>query len=266
MDTAGTNTLAAAQFTASPQRGRKFTTRRFVRSTDVTPAGRLRLDCIARYLQWAAEDDIADAGLADPVVWLVRRCQLRIAGLPVMGERLAVETFCSGTGPRWAERTTTLTRPDGQPLVQARAVWAAVSRADGRPVALSAEFMAIYGESAGGRVVSARLGHPRPGLSRPERARTGPDAAGARDATERDWPLRAADFDTAGHVNNAIHWAAVEDELAASDWLPAAAEVEYHRAIMPGCAPRLRTERGDAATMLWLLDGDRLLASARLIR
>jgi acyl-ACP thioesterase len=246
-------------FRTEPVAGRVYATRRIVRSTDVTPSGRLRLDALARYLQTAAEDDVAAAGLAEPVVWLVRRCAVQIAALPVMGERVWIRTFCSGTGPRWAERTTTLARLDGQPLVQATAVWAAVSRADGRPVPLSADFAAIYGPSAAGRVASVRLSHPRPGGT----TIAGNGAAGS--APPRDWPLRAADFDTAGHVNNAVHWAVVEDELASAGWLPSVAEVEYQRAIMPGCRPRLVTDRSEDRTRLWLLDGERLLASALLI-
>jgi acyl-ACP thioesterase len=247
-------------FRPDPATGRVYLTRRIVRSTDVVPSGRLRLDALARYLQTAAEDDVADSGLAEPVVWLVRRCELRIQALPAMGARLRVATYCSGTGARWAERTSTLSGPDGQQLVQATAVWAAVSRAGGRPVPLSPDFLAIYGESAGGRVVSARLSHPR----RAGAASGGNGAVGDRGG--RDWPLRAADFDTAGHVNNAVHWAAVEDELAASGWLPDLAEIEYHRAIEPGCVPRLVTDRGTQESTLWLMDGERLLASARLSR
>jgi acyl-ACP thioesterase len=247
-------------FRPEPPAGRIYATRRIVRSTDVVPSGRLRLDALARYLQTAAEDDVADAGLAEPVVWLVRRCELRITELPGMGERISVRTFCSGTGPRWAERTTTVARADGQQLVQATAVWAAVGRADGRPVPLSAGFTAIYGASAAGRVASVRLSHRRPGTA-------GYSGNGAADgAPARDWPLRVADFDTAGHVNNAVHWAVVEDELAVTGWLPSLAEVEYQRAIMPGCLPRLVTDRQDGQTTLWLLDGQRVLASARLAR
>jgi hypothetical protein len=67
-------------------------------------------------------------------------------------------------------------------------------------------------------------------------------------------------------VNNAVHWEVVEDELATASWLPSAAELEYQRAIMPGCVPRLIIDRGDGQTTLWLLDGERLLASARLLR
>jgi acyl-ACP thioesterase len=244
-------------FRPEPASGRVYKARRIVRSTDVTSSGRLRLDALARYLQTAAEDDLADSGLAEPVVWLVRRCELRIAAFPAMGERLTVATFCSGTGPRWAERTTTLSGADGRPLVQASALWAAVSVADGRPVPLSAEFLAAYGESAGGRVVSARLSHPRPPAVH--------DGNGVgMTSRPRDWPLRAVDFDTAGHVNNAVHWAVVEDELAAGNWVPSVAEIEYHRAILPGRTPQLVTDRRDGEAVLWLLAAGQLLASARL--
>jgi acyl-ACP thioesterase len=236
-------------FVPGPASGRVYGTRRIVRSTDVTPSGRLRLDALARYLQCAAEDDLADAGLAEPVIWVLRRCELFISSLPVMGDRLSVRTYCSGTGPRWAERTTTLLAADAE-LVQSRAVWAVVGRDGGRPVPLSADFLRIYGESAGGRVVSARLRHPRPDGT----------AAG------RSWALRATDFDVGGHVNNTVHWAAAEDELAVSGWVPAAAEMEYHRAILPGCTPTLITDRRDREAAIWLVEGRTLLASARLER
>ena len=242
-------------FRADPSAGRVYPARRIVRSTDVTPSGRLRLDALARYLQIAAEDDLADSGLAEAVVWLVRRSAVQIRRLPLMGERLAITTFCSGTGARWAERTTTLAGPGGEPLVQACAVWTAVGRADGRPVPLSADFRRVYGPSAGERVVSVRLQHPRPAATK--------DAGGPPD---RDWPLRATDFDTAGHVNNAVHWAAVEDELAAADWLPVVAEMEYPRAIEPGARPVATVRRSARETMMWLTADGQVLASARLIR
>jgi acyl-ACP thioesterase len=236
-------------FRPDPASGRVYTARRIVRSTDVTPAGRLRLDSLARYLQAAAEDDLASSGLLSPVIWLVRRCAVSVRGFPQMRERLTLRTFCSGTGPRWAERTTTVASPAGD-LLQATAVWAAVDRRTGRPAVPGDEFLRVYGEAAGGRVVSARLSHPR--------------SAGAQPG--RPWPLRATDFDTAGHVNNAVHWAVVEDRLAAADWLPATAEVEYHRPIHPGCTPCLAAGTDGADPILWLLDGQRLLASARLTR
>src|SRR5262245_38285165 len=108
----------ATAFLAEPASGRVYAGRRIVRSTDVTVTGRLRLDALARYLQTVAEEDVADAGFDAPVVWLVRRCVVTIGRLPAMGERITLRTFCSGTGPRWAERTTTVAGRDGD-LLQA---------------------------------------------------------------------------------------------------------------------------------------------------
>jgi acyl-ACP thioesterase len=235
-------------FRAEPAVGRVYAGQRIVRSTDVTAGGRLRLDALARYLQTVAEEDVADSGFDAPVVWLVRRCVLTIGRLPPMTDRITLRTFCSGTGPRWAERTTTVADQGGE-LLQATAVWAAVSRDTGRPVPLDDGFMTIYGESARDRRVSVRLSHARP--VQPPRG--------------RPWPLRAADFDTAGHVNNAISWAAVEDVLADRDgWLPRRAAVEYPRAILPGCAPVLAATGDNGDVSMWLLDGDQPLSSARL--
>jgi acyl-ACP thioesterase len=235
-------------FLADPAAGRIYVARRLVRSTDVSSSGRLRLDALAGYLQIVAEDDLADSGLLAPAIWLVRRCVVEIGRLPRMGERITLRTFCSGTGPRWAERTTTVAST-AEDLLQARAVWAAVSPASGRPVPLGEEFLRVYGEATGGRTVSARLSHPRPA----------PADGG------RPWPLRAADFDIAGHVNNAIAWAAVEDLLAdgpSGAWVPGRVDLEYQRAIMPGCDPRLATARDGQDVLMWLVDGDRALVPA----
>ena len=63
-------------------------------------------------------------------------------------------------------------------LLQATAVWAAVSRETGRPVPLDTDFMAVYGTAVQDRRVSVRLSHSRP----------------AAPASGRPWPLRTADF------------------------------------------------------------------------
>jgi acyl-ACP thioesterase len=239
-------------FVPRPASGRVFTPpQRAVRSTDATSTGRLRLDAVARYLQEAAEDDLADARLREPHVWLVRRFVLAIRGWPRLGDRVSLATFCSGTGPRWAERTTTLTGPGGAGLIQSVAIWVAVTRADGRPAPLSEAWHRVYAPSAGGRTVSSRLSLPAPPAS----------LAG------RPWPLRSTDFDTAGHVNNSVHWAAAEDALATQDWLPSAAQLEYHRPVLPGAQPDLLTASGPPGQLsAWLQDGPTRLASIHLAR
>ncbi len=240
---------AAAGLAPDPAAGRVYATERSVRTTDVTPSGRLRLDALARYLQEAAEDDVADSGWDEPAGWLLRRCEIVLRGYPAWGEAVRLRTFCSGLGPRWAERTTTLSR-GREDLIQARAVWVATDPRTGAPARLSEAFLRVYGPSARAGRVPARLVHPGPG-------------PGAR---SRPWPLRAADFDPAGHVNNTVHWAAAEDELAQLSWLPVRAEMEYPRQILPGARPRLVSADCPGGRRLWLADADGTLGSAVLAR
>jgi acyl-ACP thioesterase len=220
-----------------------------IRRTDVTPGGRLRLDALARYLQDAAEDDVADSGLAEPYDWLVRRCALTVLGWPRRGQRLRLATFCSATGPRWAERTTTVTAA-GADLIQASMVWVAVDPVTGESCQVGPDFHRLYGPSAQGRRVSVRLSHPPPDPSAPA----------------RDWPARASDFDTAGHVSNTVHWQAAEEVLAGLDWLPARAEMEYHHPIRRGGRLRLACRLSARRADLWLLNDAARLASAQLTR
>jgi acyl-ACP thioesterase len=243
------------EFAPDPAHGRVYTTAQVVRGTDVAPSGRLRFDALARYLQDAAEDDLADVGWDEPYGWLLRRCELSVRGYPSRGQHVGVRTFCSATGVRWAERTTTLSGPAGD-LVQARALWVAVTREEGRPCPLGEAFHRIYGPSTAGRQVAARLSLPGPpaGVGQPAPPVT----------ASQPWPLRATDIDLAGHVNNTIHWAAVEDVLAGLADAPAAAELEYHRPILPGQQPHLVTSQAPDHVGVWLLDGAHRLASAWL--
>jgi acyl-ACP thioesterase len=227
-------------FLPVPARGRVFSGSRVIAGTDVTPGGRLRLDALVRFLQQIAEEDVLSAGLALPYDWLVRKYTIVIGGCPARGERVEFRTFCSGTGPRWAERATTLTSTDGDDLIQARGVWVAVTQPEGRACAPGEEFHRVYGEAAQGRRVSARLAHPAP-----------PGKAAAR-----EWPLRASDFDIAGHVNNAVHWAAVEDVLTGVDWLPVHAEMEYRSPILPGQPVRVAVSEEPGQLRVWLLGAE----------
>jgi acyl-ACP thioesterase len=205
---------------------RTFPGRRTVRLGDVTGAGRLRLDAVARYLQDVATDDATDAGLADG--WVLRRVALQIHRFPQFREEVDLLTWCSGVAASAAERCTTLA-VDGRVLVEAVALWVFVGP-DGRPTRLDRERFAVYGVATERRI-STRL-HLEEGPD--------PDGAGVR---RRDWPLRAVDVDVLEHVNNAVSLAALEDALrdggraeAAPPWT---VEVEYRAPIDPDDAPVL---------------------------
>jgi acyl-ACP thioesterase len=223
------------ELVAPPTEGRVFTDRARAGLGDVAPSGRVRLDTVARWLQDAAFADLLDSGIPDDGVWIVRRLRLRVERFPRMHEHVAVATWCSGAGGLVAERRTTV-RGDEGGLVEAVALWVHLDRSGARPRPMADGFEAVYGPSAAGRRVRARLRHRG---EPPEGAAAAP------------WRFRAADLDLADHVNNAVYWQTLEEDLA-SDGVPEPFDAEIeHRA--PG-------DVGEAAIvrdghMLWIADG-----------
>jgi hypothetical protein len=63
-----------------------------------------------------------------------------------------------------------------------------------------------------------------------------------------------------------VHWAAVEDVLAGLGWLPARADLDYNRPILPGQQPQLVTSHAEDQVRAWLLSGPQRLATAQLAR
>jgi acyl-ACP thioesterase len=222
-----------------PEKGRRFTASRPVRLGDATPKGRLRLDALVRCLQDVAADDSDDSALPDAGAWVVRKTVMEIEQAPVYRERLALTTFCSGTGSRWAERRTSVTGDRGA-RVEAASVWVYVDLATGRPRRLPDAFDELYGEAYGGRQVKARLVHPDP----------------PADAIRRPWPLRATDFDVLGHVNNAAYWEPVEEVIAGRGLFggPVHAELEHRLAVERDHAVELAIAE-DPLRVWWLANG-----------
>jgi acyl-ACP thioesterase len=227
----------------APAAGRVFHHAAAVGLADVTPRGRARLDAAARWLQDAAWADVSDAGVQHEGVWVVRRLALQVERAPRFAEPLEIATFCSGFGPLWAERRSTIRGADGA-HVEAVALWVFLDRDGTRPRPLPARFDAIYGEAAGGRRVKARLRHPEP-------------PAGA---ARTPWTFRFADLDMAAHVNNSVYWAVLEEELAGAEldagWR---AEIEHR-------APANLGPAGIAADgeMRWILAGGEVVASLKV--
>jgi acyl-ACP thioesterase len=227
-------------FVPLTDQGRRFSEQYIIRLGDVDSQGLLRLDGAARFLQDVATDDWNDTGITTDDTWVVRRTTLRLvegATWPRYLDRVTLTTWCGGVGAAWAERRTNIDL-DGQGSLEAAGLWVPVN-ANGHPVRVRESFFDIYGQSSKARKVSGRVTMPPV----------------PNDATRQPWPLRYADFDILGHVNNAAVWQAVT-ELATLplSWV----SVTHHQSL----------ERSDEVTLasapgaMWLIANGEIKVSA----
>ena len=236
--------LPASQLLPMPTSGRTFRAERTVRLGDVAPSGELRLDAIARYLQDVAGDDALDADLSNAVGWVVRRTMIRVDHPAVVNERVSLTTFCTGAGRSWAERRTSITGEHGA-AIEAVSLWVQIDVESGRPTRLGREFFEHYGEASSGRMVSSKLSLP----SKPP-----------EHALRQTWLFRRSDLDQFDHVNNAAHWAVVEEVLQRADLVRrGVGEIEY---LAPADADDLSELMVDH-DMMWVVAHGRTLTAAR---
>ncbi|MDQ2729377.1 MAG: thioesterase [Actinomycetota bacterium] len=249
--------------------GRNFRSSRRVRLGDVTPTGRVRLDAVARYLQDIAGDDVDDAGISGEAAWVVRRASLEVHHRPEYEDRLDLVTWCSGTGAAWAERRTTVSLA-ARPVIEASSLWVCLDQAALRPKPLDERFFAVYGQAPQSRPVPSRLrlpaNPPADPLANPltnplANPPTDPLAEPAR-VTSTPWPLRGADFDVLGHVNNAVAWAALEEQVSRGhpERLIDRAQVEYRAAIELGARLTVVSADQEGVVGVWLIDGSAVTA------
>ncbi|MGH3018181.1 MAG: acyl-ACP thioesterase domain-containing protein [Gaiellaceae bacterium] len=195
---------------SAPSSGRTYSARRRVRLSDMDASGRLRLDAVARFLQDIAIDDVQETGWGIPDhLWFVRSICVDVVE-PLIGDtEVELTTWCSGVAAIAAGRRWSLTGDAGG-HIEVDSVWIHLD-AEQRPARI--EDFGVYAESAGDRHVSTKLALPDPPAAAPR----------------MPWPLRATDVDLHGHVNNAVHWQAVENTLPVTGRLRA--ELDYRQPI-----------------------------------
>jgi acyl-ACP thioesterase len=231
---------------------------------DCAPSGRIRLDALARWAQDVAYADIEDAGLEQAAIWVVRRTRIRVMSFPRFGQHFEVQTFASGLGRMWAQRSTIVTpvlAGGGQlatpltaaPVVELVSLWIHLDPVRRVPSLLTQGELDVYAEAAGHRRCPHRLTHPRPES----------DAAGSAPERLSDWVFRRTDTDLADHVNNAAYWEPLEDELLAGESEPSEldVEVEFRTPAQPG---RVRFLRDGPYRWLTEPDGGEVYASMLL--
>jgi acyl-ACP thioesterase len=181
---------------------------------------------------------------------VVRRTVIAVHRFGTIGEVLSLRTWCAGFGAAWAERRISL-RGDRGAHVESATLWVNLDPVSMRPSRLSREFLEVFGPSADGRKVSAK-----PLLDRPPVGESG-----------TPWPLRFTDFDVLEHVNNAVYWAPVEQELADRRHLraPLTAALEHGDPIERDDTVRWATCDRAGGFDGWLLGGDgRQFAAVRV--
>jgi acyl-ACP thioesterase len=227
------------EFVPLGDRGRRFESDVTVRLSDADPHGALRLDGVARYLQDVATEDWESSGIASEDTWVVRRTVIRQVNQrwPRMNERLRVMTWCGGVGAAWAERRTNIAIGTDT-VLESAALWVPVDRS-GHPVRVRPEFFEVYGDAMNGRKVSGRVSLVAPPVNAPR----------------LPWPLRRADLDVVGHVNNAAVWQAVTEVV---DVPVRYVEVIHHGAVENGHDVELVAEPGS----MWLLVDDQVRVAA----
>jgi acyl-ACP thioesterase len=222
---------ALTELVSRPHDGRVFEQTFESGFADCAPSGRVRLDALARWLQDVAYADVVDAELADRAVWVVRRTRIRVERFPRLGEPCRLVTFCSGLGRMWAERRTSITGLGSENDVEAVSLWVHLDPESWRPAPLTAEEARLYGTSADGRRVTARLRHPQPG------------GAGNGVGQRSSWVFRATEMDLAGHINNAAYWQPLEEELLGrGEPARVDAEIEFRTPAQPGEKQLLRND------------------------
>ncbi len=198
-----------------PSGVRTFASRRTVRLADMDADGRLRLDALARLLQDAAIEDVDETGWGAPEhLWFVRSIRFDLLAPFLADRHVELVTWCSGlaalaAGRRWS------VRGDAGGRLEVDSVWIHLD-STGRPARI--EDFGVYAAATGGRSVSTRLTLAEPAE---------PDLVAL-------WPLRVTDVDRHGHVNNAVHWQAVEQALAGGEpdrRLPLRAQLDYREPI-----------------------------------
>ena len=231
-----------------PAEGRAYSARRRVRLSDMDRLGRLRLDAVARYLQDVAIDDVQETGWGIPEhLWFVRRIRIDVLQ-PFLADRdVELTTWCSGVAAIAAGRRWSVTGDAGG-RIEVDSVWIHLDAA-ANPARI--EDFGVYAEAAAGRPVSTKLELPDPPAA----------------AKRISWPLRSADVDLHGHVNNAVYWQAFEElpeRLGVDPRQPLQGELDYRGPIDLGEHVDLVVFADDGAgAVAFVVNGSDVRAVAR---
>lgn len=239
-----------------------------VRTGDVDPGHRLRLDGVSRYLQDVGSDNLDASELAesDPV-WIVRRTVIDVVRPASWPDRVHLHRWCSGLSTRWSAMRVRVTSDKGA-LIETEGFWINVNPDNGMPARISDRGLEHLGRTTNEHRLRWRawLDEHAPADDAACDRPTGSPA-------DVPFPLRSTDLDPLDHVNNAAYWHAVEQHLQGWAEAPGRADLLTgpHRAVLEYRAPitggenvRIRARHLPGSMTLWFLVDDEVRAVARV--
>ncbi|MBF6175049.1 acyl-[acyl-carrier-protein] thioesterase [Nocardia blacklockiae] len=246
MGVTATDSLARIAFPLPPcpDEDRAFHEQWPVRLGDTDGDERLRLDAVARYLQDIGYDHlkVVEDGELHPG-WIVRRTVIDVLRPIAFGDRVHLRRWPSALSNRWCNMRIQVRGEDGG-LIETEMFLIHVDIEGARPARMTDRFMAP--------MLAATTEHRL-------RWRAALRESTGIDAQVWPFPLRVTDIDRYGHVNNAVHWEAVEEAMARfpdSQALPYRVILEHAGPVMAGDDVLVRAWHADSALHVQLeVDG-----------
>ncbi len=204
-----------------------------VRLGDTDGDGRLRLDSAARYLQDIGYDHLKVVEEGDlHRGWIVRRTVIDVSAPIEFGDQAHLRRWPEALSNRWCNMRIQVAGENGG-LIEAEMFLIHVDIEGGRPARMSDRFMAP--------MLAATTEHRL-------RWKAALAEGTAVDAQVWPFPLRVTDVDHYGHVNNAVHWEAVEEALGRfpdQRVMPYRVIVEHVGPVLAGDEVLIRAWRGE---------------------
>jgi len=229
-------------------------------TSDIDEHMRLRLDGVARYIQEAGAEHLADAELAEVHPhWIVLRTVIDVLKPIELPSEITFRRWCAALSTRWCNMRVQLDGADGG-RIETEGFWLCVNKDTLTPSRLSDDCIGRFGTTTDNHRLKWR-----PWLTEP--VADGTDV-GAEDVVETPFPLRRTDIDAFEHVNNTIYWHGVHEILGQVPDIesgPHRAVLEYRSPIKFGEAVTIRSARlGDTVRMQFVVGED--VRAAALLR
>jgi acyl-ACP thioesterase len=237
-----------------PEGGTPFETSWPVRLGDTDGDERLRLDAVARYLQDIGYEHLEASVEGDlHRGWVVRRNVIDVLKPIEFGERVVLRRWCSALSNRWCNMRIQISGSAGG-LIETEAFLIHFGEESGVPTRMSDAFMAPMLATT----TEHRLRW---------KAALSPVLPQGDGVEVMDYGLRVIDIDRLGHVNNAVHFAGIEEMLTNHVdvmQIPYRAVLEYSKPLMAGDAVRLHGQRDGTSLDVWFEVGGEVRAVAKV--